>query len=71
MLGTRARQLRQVVEVGMKHQAMTDFTRLMLATPVLAVLLNTAGIPLQTAAGFGMLVPMFMMNHMDFHDNND
>ena len=49
----------------MRHPGMTDFTRLMLATPVLAVLLNTAGIPLQAAAGFGMLVPMFMMNHMD------
>ena len=44
---------------AMVHPEMGAFMRMILATPVAAILINLFGLPIETTALFGMLVPMF------------
>ena len=49
---------------------MGTFVRMMLISPIAAVLMNLIGIPVEATALLGMLVPMFLMNRVNNPESN-
>ena len=49
---------------------MGTFVRMMLISPIVAVLMNLIGIPVEATALLGMLVPMFLMNRVNNPESN-
>ena len=61
--------IRESVHNAMDHPEMGDFMRMMLITPLAAILINLFGLPIETTALFGMLVPMFLMQRIGHSEN--
>ena len=61
--------IRESVHNAIDHPEMGDFMRMMLITPLAAILINLFGLPIETTALFGMLVPMFLMQRIGHSEN--
>ena len=52
------------LHTAMDHRDMGGFMRMMLLTPVAAVLINVLGLPVEATALLGLVVPMFLMQRV-------
>ena len=51
--------------VNMLTPVLSDFSHMMMALPVVTLVINAFGAPPALTALMGMLVPMFLMMHME------
>ena len=58
------------VHNAMDHPEMGAFMRMILATPIAAILINLFGLPIETTALLGMIVPMFLMQRISHSENH-
>ena len=59
------------VHNAMDHPQMGEFMRMMLATPIAAILINLFGLPIETTALLGMIVPMFLMQRISHSESQE
>ena len=57
------------VHNAMDHPEMGEFMKMMLATPIAAILMNLFGLPIETTALLGIIVPMFLMQRISHSEN--
>ena len=68
-MNNRVDTIMDSVHSAMVHPEMGEFMKMILATPIAAILMNLFGFPIESTALLGMIVPMFLMQRIS-HSNN-
>lgn len=68
-MNNRVDTIMDSVHNAMDHPEMGEFMKMMLATPIAAILMNLFGLPIETTALLGIFVPMFLMQRISHSEN--